>query len=158
MEKEYVQMMLESLQKKKVVLETLVQKCEEQKSALMAEDVDWDTFDALTEEKGNAIDELNRLDDGFEALFEKIKEPLTRQKDSYKAEIGLMQSLIKNLTEMSTQIETLEHRNKSLMEKRIAESRQAVKQSKLGTKAAAEYYQRMNRINMIDPQLMDKKS
>lgn len=158
MEKQYIQMMLESLQKKEKVLIALLDKSGKQKETLSAQTVDWDAFDALTEEKGVLIDELLQLDEGFESLFERVKEPLTQRKELYKTEIGFMQSVIRSLTEKSAELESLEQRNKKLVETRMAESRQTIKQSKLGSQAAMQYYQRMNRINTVDPQLMDKKS
>ncbi len=158
MEKQYIQMMLESLQKKEQVLKALLNKSEEQKQVLTAATVDWDVFDALTIDKGTLIDELLQLDEGFESLFERVKEPLTKNKDLYKTEIGFMQATIRSLTDKSAELEALEQRNKKMVETKMAESRQAIKQSKMGSQAAMQYYQRMNRINTIDPQLMDKKS
>ncbi len=158
MEKQYIDMMLESLQKKESVLIALLGKSEEQKEVLSAEEVDWDVFDQLTTDKGELIDELLKLDEGFETLFERIKEPLTQKKEVYKTEIGFMQATIRSLTDNSAKLEALEQRNKKLVETRMAESRQSIKQSKLGSQAAMQYYQRMNRINTLDPQLMDKKS
>lgn len=158
MERQYVQMMIESLQKKEVVIKGLLEKSEEQKKVLSAEEVDWDVFDNLTIEKGELIDELLKLDEGFESIFERIKEPLTVNKELYKTEIGFMQASIASLTEKSTKLEALEQRNKKLVESRMAESRQVIKQSKVGSQAAMQYYQKMNRINTVDPQLMDKKS
>lgn len=158
MEKQYIQMMIESLQKKEEILASLLHKSEQQKEVLSEAEVDWDVFDNLTIEKGELIDELLKLDDGFENLFERIKEPLTAKKEQYKTEIGFMQASIATLTESSAKLEALEQRNKKLVESRIAESRQSIKQSKIGSQAAMQYYQKMNRINTVDPQLMDKKS
>ncbi len=158
MEKQYIQMMLESLQKKEEVVKNLIVGSEKQKEVLSAKEVDWNAFDALTAEKGNLIDELLQLDEGFENLFERVKEPLTQKKDMYKTEIGFMQATIRTLTDKSAELEALEQRNKKLVESRMAESRQVIKQSKMGSQAAMQYYQRMNRINTVDPQLMDKKS
>lgn len=158
MEKQYIQMMLESLQKKEAVLQSLLEKSAEQKDVLSAENVDWDAFDVLTVDKGNLIDTLLKLDEGFEGLFERVKEPLTMKKELYKTEIGFMQATIRSLTDKSAELEALEQRNKKLVETKLTESRQAIKQSKIGSQAAMQYYQRMNKINTIDPQLMDKKS
>ena len=158
MEKQYIQMMRESLQKKEQVLDGLLVQSEKQKEVLSAQEVDWDSFDQITVVKGELIDELLKLDEGFDALFERVKEPLTAQKDVYKTEIGFMQATIRSLTDKSAELEALEQRNKKMVESRMTESRQAIRQSKLGSQAAMQYYQRMNRINTIDPQLMDKKS
>lgn len=158
MERQYIQMMIESLRKKEEILTSLLDKSEKQKEVLSEAEVEWDVFDNLTVEKGELIDALLKLDEGFENLFERIKELLTEKKELYKTEIGFMQASIATLMEKSAKLEALEQRNKKLVESRIAESRQNIKQSKIGSQAAMQYYQKMNRINTVDPQLMDKKS
>lgn len=157
MANEYMQMLAESLEKKSEILSELITKTNTQKDVVSAPEVDWDTFDKIVEDKGNLVDELVKLDDGFDALYARIKEELLVNKDAYKTEIAKMQILIKDVTEKSTELQAMEHRNKSLIEQRFAESKKAIKQSKMGSKAAMEYYQRMNNLKNVDPHLMDKK-
>ena len=52
----------------------------------------------------------------------------------------------------------MEMRNKQIIEKKFSETRKMIKQNKVGTQAAAEYYKKVNKLNTVDPQLMDKKS
>lgn len=157
MANEYMQMLAESLVKKTEILSELITKTGTQKDVVSAPEVDWDAFDKIVEDKGNLVDELVKLDDGFDALYARIKEELIANKDAYKTEIAKMQILIKDVTEKSTELQAMEHRNKSLIEQRFAESKKAIKQSKMGSKAAMEYYQRMNNLKNVDPHLMDKK-
>lgn len=157
MANEYMQMLAESLVKKTEILSVLIAKTNTQKDVVSAPEVDWDAFDKIVEDKGNLVDELVKLDDGFDALYARIKEELIANKDAYKTEIAKMQILIKDVTEKSTELQAMEHRNKSLIEQRFAESKKAIKQSKMGSKAAMEYYQRMNNLKNVDPHLMDKK-
>jgi len=103
------------------------------------------------------VEDLVKLDEGFDTLYARIKEELSVNKAAYKDVIVRMQGLIQEVTDKSTELQTLEHRNKSLIEQRFAESKKAIKQSKMGSKAAMEYYQRMNNLKNVDPQLMDKK-
>ncbi len=157
MANEYMQMLAESLVKKSEILSELITKTNTQKEVVSAPEVDWDAFDAIVEDKGNLVEELVKLDDGFDALYARIKEELTENKVAYKNEIVKMQALIKEVTDKSTELQAMEHRNKALIEQRFAESKKAIKQSKMGSKAAMEYYQRMNNLKNVDPQLMDKK-
>ena len=157
MANEYMQMLAESLVKKAEILSELMRQTDTQREVVSAEEVDWDTFDSIVESKGNLVDELVKLDDGFDILYARIKEELNAHKSDYKEEIVKMQVLIKDVTEKSTELQAMEHRNKSLIEQRFTESKQAIKQSKMGSKAAMEYYQRMNNLKNIDPHLMDKK-
>ena len=157
MANEYMQMLAESLVKKSEILSELITKTNTQKEVVSASEVDWDAFDVIVEDKGNLVEELVKLDDGFDALYARIKEELTANKAAYKNEIVKMQALIKEVTDKSTELQAMEHRNKALIEQRFAESKKAIKQSKMGSKAAMEYYQRMNNLKNVDPQLMDKK-
>lgn len=157
MANEYMQMLAESLVKKSEILSELITKTNTQKEVVSAPEVDWDAFDAIVEDKGNLVEELVKLDDGFDALYARIKEELTENKAAYKNEIVKMQALIQEVTDKSTELQAMEHRNKALIEQRFAESKKAIKQSKMGSKAAMEYYQRMNNLKNVDPQLMDKK-
>lgn len=157
MANEYMQMLAESLVKKSEILSELISKTNTQKEVVSAPEVDWDAFDTIVEDKGNLVEELVKLDDGFDALYARIKEELTENKAAYKNEIVKMQALIQEVTDKSTELQAMEHRNKALIEQRFAESKKAIKQSKMGSKAAMEYYQRMNNLKNVDPQLMDKK-
>ena len=157
MANEYMQMLAESLVKKSEILSELITKTNTQKEVVSAPEVDWDAFDAIVEFKGNLVEELVKLEDGFDALYARIKEELTENKAAYKNEIVKMQALIQEVTDKSTELQAMEHRNKALIEQRFAESKKAIKQSKMGSKAAMEYYQRMNNLKNVDPQLMDKK-
>lgn len=157
MANEYMQMLAESLVKKSEILSELITKTNTQKEVVSAPEVDWDAFDKIVEDKGNLVEELVKLDDGFDALYARIKDELTANKAAYKNEIVKMQALIQEVTDKSTELQAMEHRNKALIEQRFAESKKAIKQSKMGSKAAMEYYQRMNNLKNVDPQLMDKK-
>lgn len=157
MANEYMQMLAESLVKKSEILSELITKTNTQKEVVSSAEVDWDAFDVIVEDKGNLVEKLVKLDDGFDALYARIKEELTANKAAYKDEIVKMQALIKEVTDKSTELQAMEHRNKALIEQRFAESKKAIKQSKMGSKAAMEYYQRMNNLKNVDPQLMDKK-
>ena len=154
----YLSVLEESLKKKIAVLTKIQEANLSQSELLKEEKLDVEQFDKYVDQKDVYIKELEKLDEGFDALFERVKEPLTAQKDVYKTEIGFMQATIRSLTDKSAELEAMEQRNKKMVESRMAESRQAIRQSKLGSQAAMQYYQRMNRINTIDPQLMDKKS
>lgn len=151
-------MLAESLKKKDGLLGELLSLSRNQTDALNEENTDWDAFDTIVDKKNLIIEEINLIDEGFETLFARVKGEINANRAVYAGEIATMQVLIKSVTEKSADIEAVEKRNKVLIESKFAETRKNIKQSKLGNKAAAQYYQRMNKINVIDPQLMDKKS
>ncbi len=154
----YLKVLEESLIKKKEVLESIVLACEKQREIVSGENVDWDAFDRSIDAKGVLIDNLTKLDDGFQNIYDRVKEELSNNREFYKNQIVTIQDLIRSVTELSAKVETLELRNKTLIEKRFAKEHQQIKQSKVGSKAAMEYYRKMNKLNVVDPQLMDRKS
>lgn len=62
----------ESLDRKLEVLQKIQEYNKRQEEVFSAEKVDIRQFDAAVEEKQHLIDEVVRLDDGFEILYEKL--------------------------------------------------------------------------------------
>ncbi len=152
----YLMVLKDSLIKKDNILTDLISKSEKQADIVKADQVDWDEFTKIVDEKGELIDEIMKLDDGFENLYARIKEGLEGNKELYKDIISEIKTLIKSVTEKSANLQAIEYRNKSIIESAFANTRKEIKQSKLGQKAAADYYNKMNKINTIDPQMLDK--
>ena len=158
MDNSYIDMMIDSMNKKIAILNQLIDKTENQKDIFKDDtEPDWDKFDALIDEK-DELNNLTELDNGFETLFNRVKEELTNNKDKYASKIALMQNLISEVTNLSTKLEALETRNKSLIEQKVAAGRQNLRTSKVSSQVAMNYYNKMNKINNVDPQLMDMKS
>lgn len=154
---QYLQMLAESLKKKSKLLVQLIQESEHQGEIVKAAEVDWNLFDASVEKKGEFIEELNKLDDGFETLYQRIKSGLDTDRQKYKVQIQEMQKLIADVTEKSSKLMATEERNKVLVTNRFSEEKKKLKQQRMNSKAANSYYSAMNRMNYIDPQMMDHK-
>ena len=61
----YVDILIESLKKKTLVLDEMLRKNEEQSALLDAKDLDMEAFDSVIEEKSKLIVDLRFLDSGF---------------------------------------------------------------------------------------------
>lgn len=158
MKEEYISILKDSLNKKNNILKQILDLSKEQTVIINEEETDWDAFAKNTEDKGALIDEITKLDEGFEIIYEKVKEELSGNKEKYSKQISEMKILIKSITERSAEIQSIETRNKQRIEAQFAKSKKTIKQAKMGTKAAMEYYEKMNKINNVSPQMMDKKS
>ena len=101
----YLNIMNESLQKKNTLLDKITENCEKQEALLKQEELSFPEFDALMTEKDRQAAELSKLDDGFEVLYEKVKEQLQNGKEQYRQQILSMQALIKEITEKSNHIQ-----------------------------------------------------
>ena len=87
----YLNIMNESLQKKNTLLDKITENCEKQEALLKQEELSFPEFDALMTEKDRQAAELSKLDDGFEVLYEKVKEQLQNGKEQYRQQILSMQ-------------------------------------------------------------------
>ncbi|MBQ8326628.1 MAG: hypothetical protein IJX86_06110 [Lachnospiraceae bacterium] len=154
--KQYLSVLAEGLQKKNRILNKILQLNAEQANVIKKESL-MQEFDALVEEKGKWIEELNRVDQGFQSVYNRIRRELSEQKDMYKAEIAILQKLIQEMTDLSVKIETTEQKNKLAVEQYFRNQRQAIGNNKKSLKAANDYYKSMSRVNYVDPQLMDQK-
>ncbi len=152
----YLNVLKDSLVKKEKLLIDLQAKSEEQEKLVKESDIDWAEFSRIADEKEVLIDEIMKLDDGFETLFARIKDGLEENKDKYRDIIIEIKSLVKSVTEKSANLQATELRNKTLIETAFSNTRKEIRQSKLGQKAAADYYNKMNKINIIDPQMLDR--
>ena len=153
----YIEVMLQSLEKKEQVLDEIIMLDNRQKEILEDMQSDPDEFDEVVEAKDVCIEQLNQLDSGFEKLFERVKEELNGKKELYQDQIKEMQMHIRSITDKSMEIQSQESRNKELMTVRFSRIKQQVKQVRANSKIANDYYKNMVKMNYVDPQFMDDK-
>ena len=152
----YVQIMMDSLIMKKSVLEKIVALNEEQKEIVSSEEFDGNLFRDNVNKKAQLVEEINRLDAGFDDLFRRVREVLDENKVSYSSQITTMKALIKDVTELAVKVEADEARNKRLVEKKFTELRKGVQTAKTNVQKTNAYYQNMNKLD-TSPQFMDQK-
>ena len=159
MQENYVQIMLESLKKKENILDAISEKNLQQKEVVEAEEVSFDAFDRIIDEKAEFIEQLDKLDRGFESLYERVKELIQSEegKVKYRNEIKEMQECIRKITEKSTSIQVQEKRNKQTIEAVFRNEKEKLKSGKVSSRAAVNYYKTMNQTNYVSPQFLDKK-
>ena len=153
----YLKILEDSLQEKISVLEEISQYNQEQEELLKKQDVSLEELDDNMSKKDELIEKLTGLDQGFESLYERIKEQLLGGKDAYKVQIKKLQDLISQVTEQSVSIQAQEARNKKLVEKYFSEERIQLKHDRQTSKAAYNYYKNMSNTNVMPPQYMDQK-
>ena len=156
-DKEYMAVMIQSLEKKRDILELIIEKNKEQKILFSDEDSDPDRLEENMQEKSRLVEQLNQLDEGFQQVYDRIKPVLQKDKESYKEEIGNMKQLITDITEKSTTIQAQEHRNRDLAIKRFALIKGNIRQARTSNRVASQYYQSMSRANVGDSHFMDSK-
>ncbi len=154
----YLQMMIESLVMKRDILKQI--------SKLNISQYDMATMDSSLfndsefyssiEQKGELIDKLLELDNGFEALFERVKSSIGDNKQAYALQIKELQNLIKQITDLSVKVQAQESRNKTIVGHKFNKMKADIQNAKRSTKMANAYYKVQRNIDYT-PQFMDKK-
>lgn len=152
-----LQLLIETLEKKKAVLARLIILNEEQTEILAADKFDLDTFNANTDAKAEQIEQLEKLDHGFDATFNRIREELLANQKQYAVQIKQMQKLIQETVDQGASVYTGEHRNKQMVERQFQMKRAEIKAGRSGSKAAYDYYRTMNKSKYIDSMYLDQK-
>lgn len=157
MTEDYLQIMIESLEKKNAVLDQVMEFDKRQLEISLKKPFDMAVYDATMQEKGKLIEELEKLDDGFMHTYQLVADEVQANPGQYKSKILEMQELIRTAIDKGVAVETQEQRNKQAMESAIQGQRREIRNIKVSNAAAARYYKAMSRINDVDPQLMDRK-
>lgn len=153
----YILILKEDLKKKNLILDKIILANQKQADALDDPNLDPDDFDHIVEEKANLIEQLEKLDDGFEQVYARVREELQDNKDAYKEDIALMQKMIRQLTDKSATIQVQEMRNKDKMTQKFAAIKKQVREIRSSQKVVNQYYRNMMKTNYIDPQFLDNK-
>lgn len=152
----YLLILGESLVKKIVILDELTRLTSEQKEIVNADDFDEDAFDNNVEKKAALVNELGKLDTGFELLYKDVKCQLETDRDKYADDIKRLQALIKQITDKSASLQVMEQRNNELIKNKFNSLKKEARQIKKSREMAANYYKTMNNISS-EPYFLDKK-
>ncbi len=153
----YIDIMIQSLQKKCRVLDELAKLNEKQRQVLEDPEGNAEDFDKIVEDKAALIRQIDQLDSGFEKLYERTRDELLTDREAYAAQIRTMQEYIRRVTDKSMELQAQEARNKELMISKFARVKKQARQVRANSKATSSYYQSMSRTLVVDPQFMDDK-
>ncbi len=157
MNKQYISTLRDSLQKKDKILDEILRISNYQKELLEVTPLDYEKFDNYVNDKDVCIENLNKLDEGFEILYQRVGDELKENREVYAQEILQMKQLISSITEKSVSIQTLEERNRKAMEQAILQSRRELQKGKRSVSVAQNYYKNMSNIDGNLSKYMDQK-
>lgn len=150
-------MLIDSLDNKISVLEELQSKNNDQTMILSNPNSGPDELDANVDAKSELIDALDKLDEGFEMVFNRVKDILDGNREQYRDQIQAMQDKIRRISDLTADIEAKEHKNRELAVAKFSTLRTQIREVNKSQSAVNTYYQSMSRVNLVDPQFMDKK-
>lgn len=111
MSQNIAQILLQSLEKKNQILDDIIRENEKQEVILKQEELDMDALDASLEEIGTLVEQLERLDNGFESVYDKVRTEIVANKSMYQNEIARMQEAIQQITDKVVKINACRMRN-----------------------------------------------
>lgn len=152
----YLLILKESLEKKLSILQDIEFKSKEQ-AQMIKDELPFEDMDKNMDDKESLIDELERLDEGFDSLYSKIKAELADNKDQFKEEIKIIQGLISKVMETSASIEVIESRNKTAMTNRFVNEKKDLSDKRAISSTAYDYYKTANKLQAVGPQFLDSK-
>jgi flagellar biosynthesis/type III secretory pathway chaperone len=153
----YINMMIQSLEKKLKVLERISERNRAQYQILVEDHLDHVRMKQNLEDKGKLIEQLEFLDSGFEKLYQQVKDALDGERGSYQTQIIKMQDLIRSITDKSAAIQAQEQRNKTLLDQHFASSKERVKTVRTNAKVASLYKRAMIGTGGMEPAFWDRK-
>ncbi|CDB89787.1 putative uncharacterized protein [Clostridium sp. CAG:253] len=143
----YVSILHDSLRKKLEIITEILYATRQQKKLLSIEkitDLDTEEFDRIVDDKQKLIEEMTELDKGFDSVFKKVGIYLSQNKYAYQSRILEMQNLIRSITDVSVELQSLEQQNKNFFNKFLREKRHEISSFKTSNKVAVSYYQNMS--------------
>lgn len=143
MDNTYIAALIDSLNKKIEILNSIHVKDEEQLELTKVNPFPFEAFDKNADEKSVLIYKLNKLDEGFELVYAKVKDELNSNKAQYASEIKTMQKLISTITDLCTKIQAEEARNKAAMELSFKHEKEKLKSQRSSVNAIKSYTQTM---------------
>lgn len=158
MDKDYIEIMIQSLEKKIDILDELIQLNKQQSFLLQDSNLSPEEFEKNVDNKAVLIEELNRLDNGFEGIYSKLKEEFDKNKQQHAGQIAQMQTLIRMIMDKSNQVQTQEMRNNENVINKFANVRKQVKEVRKSQMVVKQYYETMTKQNNFSTsQFMDNK-
>ncbi|MCH5257868.1 MAG: flagellar protein FliT [Lachnospiraceae bacterium] len=157
MSQNIAQILLQSLEKKNLVLDEIIAQNDLQEDILKQENLDMDALDASVQKIGDLVEELEKLDDGFESVYDRVRTEIMENKSMYRAEITQMQENIQQITDKVVKINAARMRNQLRAENHFKQKAGEIKQAVSKTKVANNYYNNMNKLNYVAPQFYDNK-
>lgn len=155
----YLDMMEESLREKIKVLDEIVKENEAQRKILESTtEFDEKGFDEAISRKGELIRRVDNLNEGFESLYERVRQELETGRDKHKEKIRIFQNLIRPITDLSNSIEAGEKRNSALAKSYFSMEKSRMNQGRKSSQAALDYYLTMNKSRITPPQFYDTKN
>lgn len=152
----YLDMLQDSLIRKLEILDEIMRH-QKKESDMLRESMDMGAFDKSINDKVALAESIDSLDDGFEQVYDRIRQEMIGNKEKYAVQIRKLQDLIAEISEKNVLIQAEENRIRLEVDNYAKRESLALRQRRNNGKAARSYYNNMKKLNYVDSQFMDKK-
>ena len=156
-EKEYLELLIQSLKKKLLLLNRISVLNQDQRAVLQDENAGPDDFDITVRDKDDLIQQIVALDAGFDEVYAHIKALMERDHSRYEAQLDEMRELIRQIMAKDASVRAEEQRNYKLAQQKFADVKKQVREVKASQKMVNSYYENMMKQSRYAPQFMDSK-
>jgi DNA repair ATPase RecN len=153
----YVDILVTSLRKKVTLLEKIEKVITDQERELKKPDPDIDHLDEIEKQIGELLQEVEQSEDGFESVYNRVKDSMGDNKDKYKSQIQEMQGYIKKITDKTVKIKAQEVRNQQYMKLFFENKKREIRQFRSGNRSVARYSQHTANSAMGQSYFLNKK-
>lgn len=153
----YIKILQDTLEKKQKIMQEIYEETRRQEQLLKKTTDQTTGLDQCMDRKSICLQKLNELDDGFELLYEKVRELLQTSPGQFQKEIEGLKKSISHIMDLSISIQALEQRNKLSMERYLLRHRKNIQTYRSGQRKVGSYYNSMTGFNAHQSYFMDKK-
>ena len=154
----YLALLEDSLIKKSSILDQLMELTKEQEMIIRAESINEERFNYIIDQKEVLIEKLLSFDNGFEQIYQHIKDELSKNKDRYQKEIQRLQELIAGITDKSVALQAAERRNKVKLDAYLATKKESIRSFKISNQTATNYYKNLTGQHQGQAYFFDQKN
>jgi len=153
----YINIMQESLLRKKQYLAEILDLTKRQEQLAKPKKIDEEAFGETIYRKDVLINNILEIDKGFSSVYDRVRTEILDNRELYQDELLNMQKLIKECVDLGMKIEALEERNRAALERAFSVGFKGIKRAKQSKNVANKYYKSMSNGNVNDSVLYDRK-
>ena len=156
-EKQYLEVLIQSLKKKLMILNRISVLNQDQRDILQDENSDPDAFDINVRDKDRLVSQIVELDAGFDEVYAHIKELMERDHSVYEEQLQEMRELIRLIMAKDASVRAEEQRNYALAQRKFASVKSKVREVKASQKMVNSYSRTMMGQKSGDSMFLDNK-
>ena len=154
----YLDILEESLKKKKETLNLIFESNEKAKGIFGGSTDNLDEIDTYIEEKEKLTKRLEELDEGFESVYERVSDEIKANKDMHSEQIRRLQKLVREVSADTAKVQAQESRMRADFERFIEKQKGSIGEGRKHSRAAMAYYQNKMGGPVSESPIMDKKN